>query len=722
MRHNENIKRMLVAGLLTLGAWNTDAQVVANSWNDNSGSGLWSNGNNWLLATGTKAVPNKDFGEYASISNGSTSNLTIVVSEEPLAVVLGESSGTTGTLVVGATGELNIDGSNFTQEQSAFRGQLVIGNEGTGLLTMNGGKITTTHGFVMSRLAGGAGTFNMHGGVVETSGDSFIGAGGGEAASWAMTAGTFNQNGNSNMYIGGYSGGQGTLNMSGGSEINIENWSFIIGGGGGGNGSLAMSGTATLNSADNVIVGDATDSVARLEMGGAASIVAGRFEARAGEANSVIELADQASITVNNQIFDVSAGTLRVKGHEVNISTTNLKFGGTYNPEINSNGASVIHATGQVVLGGKLALEFDGVTPSVNDSWKIVDGASGVLGAFDVITGPELSGGVRYAVSNSGGDVSVNVESALTLNINTVAGQSSIIDIVGGQEVIAYMVKSKSGLLNTSKWKSLQDQNVVNWEESNPTAFQAAELNLHSSMAFTAGQKHTLGGLIGNISTSLPFGQSIDSDEFSLEYKTADNITHSGILNVEGFANNFVLTIDSETGEAVLRNHSFHSVDLIGYLIESAAGSLDVSGWDSLEDQGLAGWDESNPLASQIAELLLEGSMTIGKGEIISLGKIMSAEALEDLALHFRLADGETMAGIVRYDDLPVEVSGDYDWDGDVDENDLAIVKNGFGSTYDLSDLAKVRNASPAATAMIPEPASISLMALVMLTIMKRKK
>ena len=441
-----------------------------------------------------------------------------------------------------------------------------------------------------------------------------------------------------------------------------------------------------------------------------------------------ITLQNSAKLIVENTL-NISSGTLSVTGNQTQISGAQVILRGTYNPVITTDGISAIQVSNSLALGGTINPTLQaGVATTLGSSWTIAQGTTDISGDFDKFTGPQLQKGAHFATEIVGTDLNLIIEKALTLDYNTVTGRSQIIDHIGGIEIMSYVITSKNNLLNTANWNSLTDVATPGFEEATPEANQVAELNLHQTVSFTAGQTHDLGSLISKIDKNKIFGETIDEDEFKLSYKTADGITHAGILDGTSTKNNLVLAVDPTTGMATLQNHSMHTIDLLSYVIESENGSLNTTGWNSLDDQDTSGWDEATPTNNQLSELNLEEMLTLESGDIINLGNAITAESLKDLVMSFSInTDNGTQIidGIVVYGDTATELIGDYDLNGRVDSDDLAIVQGGFQDQYSLEDLFAVRNnfgATSAASIAIPEPTSIALVGLSLIATLKRRK
>jgi hypothetical protein len=185
---------------------------------------------------------------------------------------------------------------------------------------------------------------------------------------------------------------------------------------------------------------------------------------------------------------------------------------------------------------------------------------------------------------------------------------------------------------------------------------------------------------IGNPYNFAPtaFGQSPDLE---FEYVTATGETKQGLVKYTGSkaANNLLLTVDPASGETRLQNSSNYAINLLGYSISSASGSLQSGNadWSSLQDQGLSGWQESAPTANDLSELIASGTQMLGlaPGQSYLLGDLFdNVSGVRDLALEFILAgDTAERTGAVAYDTVAVNVLGDYNRDGIVDAADYTV-------------------------------------------------
>ncbi|MGI9455348.1 MAG: DNRLRE domain-containing protein, partial [Aeoliella sp.] len=210
---------------------------------------------------------------------------------------------------------------------------------------------------------------------------------------------------------------------------------------------------------------------------------------------------------------------------------------------------------------------------------------------------------------------------------------------------------------------------------------------------------------------------------------TSDTTT---VLGIRVNTVNGNISIFNETGGA------FDEVDY--YRITSGPGSLDETGWNSLEDQDLGdypagtgtgdGWEELGiPGSSSLVEAYLRGSSPFPDQALVSLGSAFSAGAdTNDLEFLFR-SGGVFIDGLVEIMDTIPVVDGDYSGDGIVNLVDYTIWRDTKGSMTDLradgddsgtvDDLdytywrvrfGNTSGAGALTTAAVPEPGSIVLL------------
>ncbi|MDZ4783736.1 MAG: PEP-CTERM sorting domain-containing protein [Planctomycetia bacterium] len=491
-------------------------------------------------------------------------------------------------------------------------------------------------------------------------------------------------------------------------------------------GSLNVVAAATPAANGSVTVGQA--GTGRLTLAGNGSLTA-RNLSLGGASGSTLEASGTAKIALSGSA--VLARNTRLVGPNVDFDVAgNLSVNGVYQPSISPAGASIVNVTGSASVGGRLDVNFDGVTPAFGNSWQLINAAT-ATGRFSSITSNvALPRGLVYdqAVNAGGsGDVSVRVVNRLILSVDRGTGATIIENVAGGPvNFDGYGINSPLGSLDASDWSSLDKKNLGSWLEAPPTNTDLGELAPFAGSTLPVGQSLSLGTPFKFTPTA--FGQS--GDDLTFDYSTASGETIRGLVEYSGPHNTLVLVVDPDTGDAVIQNQSSFSAAINGYTIGSASGSLQFANgaWLSLDDQGLSSWEEANPSAEFLNELNPLGSSLFSSRMLVDLGTPFKVTGKRDLTFEIHLVSGETMLGAVEYGE-PISVGqpGDTDNDGDVDITDLNGVRNNFGNTgqvgstagdafpfdgkVDISDLNAVRNnfgAAPGAQS-VPEPASLGL-------------
>lgn len=242
-----------------------------------------------------------------------------------------------------------------------------------------------------------------------------------------------------------------------------------------------------------------------------------------------------------------------------------------------------------------------------------------------------------------------------------------------------YSILSPTGSLDPANgsWLSLADQGASGWQEAGPLPTVLSELNPTGSLAVAVNESHSLGSAFAPNPPA--FGVNVSDLQF--QYATLGGDIFTGVVEYIGDdTNNLVLRVNLATGEAVLKNSSPFDVSIDGYSITSSSGSLAPADgdWNSFADQGIAGWQESNPDASALSELHPTGSTELASGVEIELGRLFSLDGHLDLSFSFLLDGMATpMAGVVVY---ATGLQGDYNLDGSVDAADFTVWRDSFGS------------------------------------------
>ncbi len=117
------------------------------------------------------------------------------------------------------------------------------------------------------------------------------------------------------------------------------------------------------------------------------------------------------------------------------------------------------------------------------------------------------------------------------------------------------------------------------------------------------------------------------------------------------------LTVNRDTGGVTLQNGTGGAVAIDGYSIFSPSGSLSVSNWNSLHDQGNAQWQEASPSSTRLNEVNPFGSLTINGAATLQLGSaylptattLPQALKQNDVTFEYTTPTGEIRNGIVQY-------------------------------------------------------------------------
>ena len=534
------------------------------------------------------------------------------------------------------------------------------------------------------------------------------------------------------VVLGRLAGETGTLVVGNGGQItalsvpgNQSNGEFQVGASGVGLMTVQPGGSITGNSLN---VGGAVGS--KLTVGAATGGVA------------------TVSISQNPNSNTSVSRELRVVGPNVNFATgsMNLQSTGVFVPQITSATAhSPIKVTNVFDIAGGAVLrpEFNGVTPTAGNKWNLFD-ASAIFGSFtiDKSAAPALSYGQIFQFVQKPDVTSVNgvfgqltVEQRLVLDVNRTSGAVSINTGTVPISIDGYSIRSTLGALKPSGWTSLQDQAVSDWRESPPngSTFALSELKPTGSTSITSVTSRSMGTAYQAV-TPTQFGTELEDVTF--EYYSAGGVVTQGIVNYIGTKqfNNLVLVVDPATGKARMENESILSVNIDGYKIDSASGSLKPADgqWNSLDDQNVAGgdWRESNPTVNHLVELkpTTSAAMTGGSNFGYNLGslfKTISAGGTQDLTFQYLFPGDQTFRdGVVVYRTLPAFLAADFNHDSLVNAADLVLWKAAFGvgaggdangdGLTDGADLKIWQNQlgqlpATVVAAAAPEPASIAL-------------
>lgn len=481
---------------------------------------------------------------------------------------------------------------------------------------------------------------------------------------------------------------------------------------GGAAGTVAPVGTANI-----AIAGDGL-----LEIQGGGSLTSVLFDVnQTGVVRVGTSGAGAATLATTGGFFNDGTFEVQGPGHTLSIAgSATLEGNSRYVANLTGLDHSKLVAGGAINLGGTLVLNpVGGYMPTPSDSWVLFDAPSvaGSFASIDISALPAPGVGQAYRISSQAGGsgelVSVGLQSFAVLTINADTGATSFSSPSGAPiDIVGYSILSSNGLLNPAGWNSLDNQGVTGWDEAGMSDATAL-----SELKFDAG-----GLVVGAASTSLgstyiaptEFGVASDIVFEYVEQGATESTT--GIVQYSGSSaqNNLIVTVDPATGQAQLKNSSVFTINLQGYSVLSTSGSL-LTGWNSLDDQGVSGWEEANPTVNTLSELNPTGLLTLAAGAAYDLGTMFDTLGNQDLTLEFLLADEmQTRDGVVVYAAVGPGIPGDYNNNGVVDAADYTVWRDGNSPDDTQAGYTLWKNnygstaASISLATSVPEPVSLA--------------
>ena len=436
--------------------------------------------------------------------------------------------------------------------------------------------------------------------------------------------------------------------------------------------------------------------ILRVSPGGTMTVDGQLFEDNTGAPNpaSRVEVGGAAVGTGTLNVGSAAlSGVLQTYANSDFNSLGSLTFNGSavFRPEIKSAVTNAkVDVTGAAVLGGTLTADFTGFTPTLGQSWTVLEAAS-IAGNFAVVNSPAVAVGqalIPTDVTIGGGrhQLKVTYSAAVTLNVNRDTGAVSLGNVnAPGVSFDGYGIRSASGKLDPVAWTSLHDLAALgsDWRESNASVTQLAELKPTTFGTVGGNSTQALGKAYNPLAGTFAASQ----EDLIFDYTLPDGSIVTGNIVYSGTrVNNLLLQVDPATGQAALRNTSQTTASIDGYDIASASSSLVVGTWNSLDDQNAAGgdWRESDALSSRLAELKATSATTLAPGASFDLGHPFSVAGNRDLAFSFlQSANSTATTGAVIY--API-VAGDYNFNGIVDAGDYNIWRDHLGQVFALAN------------------------------------
>ena len=414
------------------------------------------------------------------------------------------------------------------------------------------------------------------------------------------------------------------------------------------------------------------------------------------------------------------AGTFELSG--------DATLDGTYNFTISGDGSPVMKIGGDAKVGGTLSPTFDGVSPAFGDSFTFVQAGSASLND-PVVELPEsvvLGRGLEARVEADGGDVNLTIGNLPILTVNRATGAANISNVVGGPlTMTGYSIASALGTLNPDGFTGFGGDG---WDTPNPSANSMAEFSLTGEATVAVDDVLNIGNAYNGGPTHP------DDEDVVFSFSTLDGRILEGLVEYEGPANDLVLNLNPETGEATIQNLSafIDPIEVTGYSVSSPSGSLKAESFNGLSDDN-EGWTIANPGSNVLAELQLTGSTIFDTGTAFSIGSIFDTAGPRDLVFEFTTQD-QLFEGTVAYQVggavIPPPTAGlpgDIDGDGAVGFTDFLVLSANFGMTGGIAEgdidgdgsvgfpdflVLSSNFGQSAAVAAVPEPTAISMLGL----------
>jgi hypothetical protein len=445
-----------------------------------------------------------------------------------------------------------------------------------------------------------------------------------------------------------------------------------------------------------------------------------------GPSQFIVGGAATGTATVNAGSGNFAGVSQFFANSDVNFSNA-LTFGAQsqFRPEIRGVTTNAkVDVTNIALLDGVMTVDFTGFSPTPGQTWTLIDAAD-IQGGFDAVNSPQVGLGaalITSVVPVSGREqLRVTYNTSLVLRVNRDTG-AVVIDNPNapGIAIDGYSIRSASSKLNPTNWTSLDDGNLLggDWRESNPAETRLTELKPAGSGTVAGNSTISLGNIYDPNSSAFTSGEDLVFDYTNqLGQVITGQIVYTGTR-----VNNLLLQVDPGTGEARLRNTSATTVNIDGYDIGSASGSLVLANWNTFDESGTGGtaWvPSSGSDANNLSELNPINVTAIAPGASIPMGNIFNTSGTQDLVFRFLQGTNQfPTTGVVMYTAFATAVDGDFDNDGDVDGRDFLIWQrggspNGVGSASDLA-LWKANYgfgtlSAVSATTAVPEPTSLLL-------------
>ena len=293
-----------------------------------------------------------------------------------------------------------------------------------------------------------------------------------------------------------------------------------------------------------------------------------------------------------------------------------LTFTGTLEFPVNEGGNPSIEVGGQATLGGTIIPTFDGIDLTFGNSIRFVE-ADSIAFQDPVLQLPEGTSfprGLFAEIAAVDGGAGIVVGNRPILQVDRGTSEGKIVNANGGPVAITgYAVESELGLLNAAGFSGFGG---TAWDRPSPLSTVLSEFNLTAVRTLDVGDSLDIGNVYD-------VGATHPSDEdVKFMYFTPEGQIMEGLVEYTGPANDLVLNVNPETGEATIQNLSseIEPVEVTGYRIVSRSNSLQGDAWTSLAAEGESGWLEQEPTSEFISEINPTDSIVFSNGTVFSAG------------------------------------------------------------------------------------------------------
>lgn len=535
----------------------------------------WNTASNWMWGSGslptaadqasfdnpaapTAVLNSSTTIDYLVLGGGSSGSLSILGALTTNQALLGNSTGSSGTLTV----------SGASASFSVLSRGLNLGNEGTATLTVSGGAAASSTGTVyIGASPGGNGTLNLDtgGSFNASTADLYVGYGGTGAVS--VTEGQLES---ASATLGDGVGSSGTITLTG-SGSSWDN-TGVLRVGGGGSGQLNIQDGATVTTGSATVASTVASSI-DVSGSGSELDITGAFYLGLG-ANATLNVSSGATVSAGDTVIArhaASTSSATVSGTGSNWTTANLRLGGDSDDPASLGGTATLDVengasmnTTSVQLGG--VANGSGTVTIDDASWT----STGLLSIG-------YAGNGRFTVQNG----------ATANSANTIIGH-----LAGGEGTATVTGTGSSWTNGGNLYIGNEGTGTLNVEagattSSTGTVYLGAgstgdgTLNLRTGGSFDAGTNHLFIGYGGTGLVDITAGH-LESDGATLGDGTGSSGTatlsgagsswsNAGALSVGGSGSGQL----SLTGGATLTTQS-------ASVASTVTSSIGVSGTNSL--------------------------------------------------------------------------------------------------------------------------------------------